>query len=107
MKEVSLGIRWEELFGRSKKNTSDATRRARWEQWKDLCLKSDHPEMVEWWGKGSMADDCFSCEHKDGDWCSLQSLPCTVNPVTTFSLGDIGMACRGIGFKPKQTKLEF
>ena len=67
MKEVALGIRWDELFGRSKKDASDATRRARWEQWKDLCLKSDHPEMVEWWGKGSMADDCFSCEHKDGD----------------------------------------
>lgn len=107
MKPVEIGIRWAELFGEHKNKMSDALRRSRWEEWKSLNVANGHPERADYWGEESMADDCFACEYKDGDWCKRQSLPCTVNPITTFSLGHIGMACMGVGFRPKQTTIDF
>lgn len=46
-------------------------------------------------------------EHCDGDWCRFQSLPCTVNPITTFSNNEIGLACMGVGYRNKQLQFEF
>lgn len=104
MKPVTLGIRWEELFGKHEADMSDKVRRERWEEWKRLGRSGAHPENVEWWSCPETI--CLNCEYCDGDWCGRQSLPCTVNPVTTFSNNEIGLACMGIYFRNKQTLLD-
>lgn len=105
MKPVTLGIRWAELFGEHKADMSDKLRRERWEAWKKLSCESGYPERIEWWD--TPEEYCLNCEHCDGDWCLFQSLPCTVNPITTFSNNDIGLACMGAGFRNKQMQFEF
>ena len=95
MKPVTLGIQWAELFGEHKADMSDKLCRERWEAWKKLSCDSGYSE-----------EHCLNCEHCDGDWCLFQSLPCTVNPITTFSNNDIGLACMGAGFRNKQMQFE-
>ena len=105
MKTVTLGIRWSELFGEHKGDMSDKMRRLRWETWKQLSRDHGRFESIAWWS--TPAELCFNCEHCDGDWCRFQSLPCTVNPITTFSNNEIGLACMGVGYRNKQLQFEF
>lgn len=100
MKTVTLGIRWFELFA----SMPDKIRRERWETWKRLSSDSGHLESVEWWS--TPEEHCLNCEHCDMDWCKLQSLPCTVNPITTFKNNEIGLACMGLGYRNKQLRFE-
>lgn len=100
---VTLGIRWIELFGENKSKMPDKIRRSRWEKWKQLCRDNGGFEIVEYWSTPDPV--CLNCKHCDGDWCRFQSLPCSVNPITTFSSNEIGMACMGIGFHNKQQEL--
>ena len=53
--------------------------------------------VAEYWQD---AEACDGCIHISGDWCRLQELPCTVNPILTMRHGMIGMACMGAGKKP-------
>lgn len=105
MDKVYIGIRWVELFGKHKSDMTDRIRRSRWETWKQLSRDSGRSENVEWWS--TPEELCFTCKWNDGDWCKLQSLPCTVNPITTFSRNEIGLACMGIGHRNKELTLNF
>lgn len=85
---VSLRISFEDLLGRDCNAMPEATRRERWEAWKALDA-----EAAEWWE----ASECEGCRYLLGDWCDLMGLPASVNPVTSFRAGMIGMACMGMG----------
>jgi hypothetical protein len=49
--------------------------------------------MARWW----LSHECHGCKHRNGAWCGIRGLPCTVNPILTFRHGLIGMACMGAG----------
>jgi hypothetical protein len=104
MKPVDLNIRWEELFGKTQADMADDVRRARWEEWKALCAQQpDGKEFIDHWTGCDEA--CLGCIHRQGDWCASQSLPCTVNPILTFTGNQKGMACMGAGFEPGQMNM--
>lgn len=101
MTPVKLTSRWLEILGNNRSEMPDETRRQRWEEWKALCLKAEDGEaVVKTWTDCS--ETCTGCMHKDKDWCRLQQLPCTVNPILTFDSNMIGMACMGAGFNQKE-----
>ncbi len=97
-----LELSWQELFP---KTTSPDARRQRWEKWKKAAITLD-PEQgqrgVEYWQR----HECGPCDQVDGDWCKLQGLPCTVNPILTFNYGYIGMACMGFYPSALRERLE-
>lgn len=99
MPPVHLGIRWAELFGKRRIDMQDDVRRSRWEEWKSLSRKSLFYENAEFWS--TPEEECESCKHCESDWCMLESLPCTVNPLLTFSTNQIGIACSGVGFEKR------
>lgn len=104
MEPVTLKIRWHELFGEKPTDITPEDRRERWEQWKALCAKEpDGKEIIEQWTAPEEA--CLGCKHREGDWCAKQSLPCTVNPILTYSMNMAGMACMGAGYEPGQMKM--
>jgi len=91
---VELTSRWFQILGNNRKEIIDDIRRERWEQWKKLALEDGGNETVDFWTDTTA---CNGCTNLDGDWCNLQGLPCTVNPLLTFSRNMIGMACGGSG----------
>lgn len=91
--KVTLKISWTDLLGTKATDMPDALRRQRWEQW--LALSSDYGR--EYW---TDTEGCEGCKHLDGNWCKLQELPATVNPLLTIHGGMIGMACMGAGYEP-------
>lgn len=99
MVEITLKSRWHEIFGEKGKEIPANIRRERWERWKQISLEAGGEETVDWWSGEISLNGCLNCVHRDKDWCELSGLPCTVNPITTFQLGQIGMACMGTGFK--------
>lgn len=104
--KVEKGIRWYQLFGESGPDMSEKTRRARWEKWKKL-ISAGEQHVVDYWAKDHIEESCSGCVNKDGDWCKAVGLPCNVNPVLTFSIGLIGMACMGMAKRtiPEQLQL--
>lgn len=102
MVPVRLTSRWHEIFGEKCDIIPKVVRRERWEKWKQLSIKSNRKKNVDWWSKKSLSDNCLKCKHRDLDWCCEIGLPCSVNPITTFQMNDIGMACSGILFHPKE-----
>ena len=101
---VELTSRWFQILGNKRNEIPENIRRDRWEQWKILAhndgrADSFGKEMVEYWTDTS---ECHDCKHRDIDWCQLQGLPCTVNPILTFNEGIIGMACMGLGKEIKE-----
>lgn len=104
MKPVTLKIRWPELFGEQQADMPDELRRQRWEEWKNLCAQQpDGKEVLQRWTDADEA--CLGCKHREGDWCGYQQLPCTVNPILTFSMNMKGMACMGLNYEPGQMKM--
>lgn len=104
MNPVTLHSRWIEIFGEKQADMPDDIRRQRWEEWKALCAKQpDGKEVLETWTSAEEA--CLGCKHREGDWCSHQQLPCTVNPILTFSMNMKGMACMGTNYEPEQMKM--
>jgi hypothetical protein len=89
---VRLESSFDEILGRSAKELSEPSRRARWQQWLDLASA----EAVEWWTDST---GCEGCTFLDGNWCKLMGLPCTVNPLLSFRHGMAGMACAGAGYE--------
>lgn len=96
---VSLTDSFVEILGEHRGQMPDEVRRDRWEKWKELCRQSDAPELVRYW---TDTEGCEGCRHLDGDWCQLQQLPCSVNPILTFRSGLIGMACMGLGYEARE-----
>lgn len=91
--DVRLGSSFEEILGKNGGIYQEAERKERWEAWKVLCRRKD-PGAVEYWEDDSA---CQGCIHLESGWCGLQGLPATVNPVLSFRMGTIGMACMGMG----------
>jgi len=100
MEPVTKQIRWPQLFGAEPEDMPEKTRRQRWEEWKRLLIKDGEQEMVDYWAKDHVDESCAGCIHRDQDWCGYSGLPCNVNPILTFRMGMIGMACMGLGYRP-------
>lgn len=95
MSPVNLAIRFEDLFVQS---APEQQRRDRWAQWLRTARANGEEGryVVAVWMDYS---ECHGCTHKRGGWCSLQGLPCTVNPILSFRHGVPGMACMGLGYE--------
>lgn len=95
---VTLESSWSEILDAKAADMPADVRRRRWEQWKSLAARGKHGrEAIGYW---TDTEACAGCRHLDGDWCRLQELPVTVNPVLTLRGGGmIGMACMGAGWE--------
>ncbi len=99
MSAVSLSISWSDLFT----GYTPEDRKARWEEWKRLCIAHDgNTERVD---EFQDIEQCDCCEHSSDDWCLYANLPCLVNPILTFQGLGFGMACQGVGFHGRQLEL--
>ena len=100
--KVSINLSWPDLF---RKDFPPHERRKRWEDWKDCAMRQEDRQRgrdtIEFW----TGHECGPCDQVDGDWCNLQGLPCTVNPILTFKHGYIGFAC--MGFYPSSRQRVF
>lgn len=90
---------FEKILGKNNAEYSEEERKQRWNKWKELAIKNGDPDLVESWEDQSACESCIHL-NKNESWCNLQGLPCTVNPILSFRMGMIGMACMGAG---KQT----
>ena len=99
---VELTSRWYEILGNKREKMPDKLRRERWEQWKQLAIEDGGQDSVDYWMDTTA---CENCKHIDKDWCKLMELPCTTNPLLTFSQGMIGVACGGAGKDVEPTQL--
>lgn len=101
--KVTLGMSFAELFGEKTGEVPVEIRRERWGQW----LAKAGPEGRDRWNNAvGCIKDGKLCKHFQNNWCALQGLPCSVNPVLTFRSGMIGMACMGAGFEPDDKQLD-
>lgn len=95
MKPVTKRISFVDLFGTMKDRVPAHIRMARWEEWKRIA----GADIADYWFPGK---ECQGCKHLIGrDWCGLQQLPASVNPILSFRSGMIGMACMGAGYEKK------
>lgn len=94
---VKLEMSFEDLLGNKCSNMPSYVRRERWGEWKRIAgLRKKSRDCLAAW---TDTEGCDGCVHLDGDWCAMQQLPCTVNPILSFREGLIGMACMGAGYK--------
>lgn len=96
MGEVKLKSSWYEILGKKREEFSEAVRKKRWNKWKKLAIEHGEDELVNYWTDTSSCEDCI---HRDNDWCMLEGLPITVNPIVTMQLAEKGMACKGAGYE--------
>lgn len=92
--QVTKEISFIDLFGINEAAMSDEVRRRRWIKWKAMA----GPQAAQWWTRDNA---CIGCKHLDGQWCTLQGLPASVNPILSFREGLPGMACMGAGYEVK------
>lgn len=97
--DVSLSIRWHELFDKA---MPAIERRKRWATWLRLARQVDRGLARSWAGQ---QERCCDCANSRGGWCRTQELPCAVNPILTMRHNIQGMACMGVGFVPRQLSL--
>lgn len=92
---VTLESKFEEIFHLS---MPPKLRRDRWAQWLRIARSRKYShDAAEMW---TDHEACVGCKHLRGRaWCTLQNLPCTVNPYLSFRTGMIGMACMGGGYE--------
>lgn len=89
---------FKQILGTNKSEYSLTERKRRWEK----VMKLD-VEMAKY---RSSTEACEGCRYLTSDaWCNNFSLPCTVNPITTFKNGIMGMACMGLCYENKQITL--
>lgn len=100
---------FEAILGKDASVFTDEERRHRWREWQECSKSKHHQWVVEYW---SGHEGCGRCVHldKQNSWCTLQGLPCSVNPILSFKYGMLGMACMGAGkeeppMKPIQYEL--
>jgi hypothetical protein len=95
--DLFTGLRasFEDILGKTAVVFAENVRRKRWAAWLRTARSSGPRgrEMARHW----LSHECHGCKHRNGAWCDLQGLPCTVNPILTFRHGMIGMACMGLG----------
>lgn len=107
MNQVKLKSSFEEILGKNADFYSEDVRKDRWGKWKALALKKGDKELVEVWTNIEACHDCYHINEKEA-WCNLQGLPCTVNPILSFQMGIVGMACMGAAHTKKgQQELQF
>lgn len=99
MNPVTLKISWEDLFAIEARDMSAAVRRQRWAQWLRLA-KANGEEWLLAFYRGDLSA-CNGCIHRRGSWCTLQALPCVVNPILTVRHSMPGMACMGVGYEQR------
>lgn len=98
MKDVTLEISFEDLFGKNKEDIASCDKKFRWIEWKKIVIKKLNKEEAKAVFKFWMpADTCRNCVYREGEWCVVEDLPCSVNPILSFRLGIPGLACRGLG----------
>jgi hypothetical protein len=105
MKKVTLKSSFEEILGKTAEEYPEEVRKQRWEEWKACARKKkDGQDTIDSWSDQTA---CVGCIHlnKEQSWCNAMGLPCTVNPILSFQMGMVGMACMGTGYEA-QTQLE-
>jgi len=92
---TGLNASFEDILGKKASTFPEGVRRQRWAAWLRAARRdgSKGRKLAKAW----MSHECHGCKHRNGAWCDLQGLPCTVNPVLTFRHGMVGMACMGAG----------
>lgn len=101
--QVGLDTSFNDLFRDTRgKALSSGKCRARWATWLRACRAVDG-YCARYWQSAEGCCEPTRCDHLKGKaWCSLQGLPCSVNPVLTFGGAGIGMACMGGGHTAEQ-----
>jgi hypothetical protein len=98
-KPVTLKSSFEEILGENNTRFTEDQRKERWKQWQQIALKKkDGKDLVSSWLDQTA---CHGCIHlnKEQSWCNAMGLPCTVNPILSFRMGMVGMACMGTGYE--------
>jgi hypothetical protein len=107
MGKVKLKSPFKEILGETPEDFTEQQRKERWNTWKELAIKKGDQELVDMWSDISACEDCIYIDKKEA-WCNLQQLPCTVNPILSYRMGMVGMACMGAGKeKAGQQEIEF
>lgn len=101
MSKVTLKSSWYEILGEKREDYSEAVRKKRWITWKKLAIENGDSDLVDNWTDTSSCRDCI---HRDNDWCMLEGLPVTVNPILTMKFAEKGMACKGVGYEAPETE---
>lgn len=92
---ITLKSSFAEILGRKDDVFPESVRRSRWARWLRLARRRKQSKVTaDVWIK---SHECAGCIHRRGAWCTLMGLPCTVNPILSFSNGIPGMACMGAG----------
>ena len=88
---------FESILGKNGGEYPEPTRRKRWAEWLRAARKDGQRgrQIARDW----QAHECHGCKHRNGAWCDLEGLPCTVNPILSFRSGMVGMACMGMGWE--------
>jgi hypothetical protein len=105
MSLVTLKSSFEEILGKDANQFTEDVRKERWQQWQQIALKKrDGKDVVDSWTDCSACEGCIHLIKKEA-WCNLMGLPCTVNPILSFRMGMVGLACMGTG-REEKTQLE-
>lgn len=102
--QISKLSSFEQIFGKSIDDYTEDERKERWAKATSFKGGKDVKEYYE------NSEGCEGCRHFQNGWCALASLPCGINPVLTFRMGMVGMACQGVGYEAKegsQIEMEF
>ena len=102
--QISKMSSFEQILGRKITDYTEEERKTRWEKAMSFPGSKKIKEIY------SNDYECCDCQSFSNGWCKLASLPCGVNPITTFQNGMSGFACRGTGFQlieGSQLEMEF
>lgn len=94
--QISKLSSFEQIFGKSIDEYTEDERKERWARATSFKGGKDVKKYYE------DPTECIGCQHFQNGWCALVSLPCGINPVLTFRMGMVGMACMGAGYKVKE-----
>lgn len=99
--EITLKSSFEEILGKKRDEYPEEVRKQRWQKWKEAALKSKKNDAKDVLASWLDTSGCRNCIHlnKSESWCNAMGLPCTVNPILSFRMGMVGMACMGTGYE--------
>lgn len=89
--EISKYNSFEQILGKRPEDYTESERKKRWN--KQMSFSNS---VRKYWSDTSECIGCIHLNEKEA-WCNLQGLPCCVNPITTYQMGMLGMACMGVG----------
>src|SRR5688572_14624339 len=98
---IKFDSSFETILGKTAEEYPTTVRIERWNEWQQAAIKAKKKHLIETWLDTS---GCRNCIHLDkgNAWCNFQGLPCTVNPILSFRMGMVGMACMGLGYEESQ-----